>query len=170
MLIYSHAFDLSHCIFRMLFILNILDDQQCLEIEKARIIDFYLAYPGIISEFKFPVELIKYKNNFSEINKKYRDPINSRATFEKMSILQKKALSTLVSMGYIDVSIYKKGKIKRTLKKIPLDLLEKLNSFSFYGNNAQPKQILLILMSIHLKGQDGLKYRSNLMEYRYEIN
>ena len=46
MITYSPAFDLYHTIFRMAHILERLDDNECFEIDKVRIWDFYLLFPS----------------------------------------------------------------------------------------------------------------------------
>lgn len=168
MLIYSPAFDVSHCVFRILYILNILDETQKIEIEKIQIIDFYLVYPACIKDFKFPAELLETKALFNEINKEYRNPINSNETFKKISILQKKALMNIISQGYLDIEFYKKGFIKRTNKKFSYDLRVQLSHFTFYGNPKLPLILILTLLDISLNGTKGLKARSGLLEYRYE--
>ncbi|MGN5725063.1 ABC-three component system middle component 5 [Acinetobacter calcoaceticus] len=170
MLIYSPAFDLSHCIFRMLYITNILNEDQAIEIDKIRIIDFYLAYPGCINEFKFPSNLVQLKKDFKDLKKDYRNPINSKITFQRMSILQKKALASILSLGYLDIESYKNGEIKKTNKKITSDIRNQLSGFSFYGDNRLPLMIIISLLDINLNSENGLKARSGLMEYRYEHN
>lgn len=170
MLIYSPAFDLSHCIFRIFFILNTFSEDTSIEIDKIRIIDFYLAYPGCINDFKFPEDIQEIKKEFKDLRKEYRDPINHKITFQRISILQKKAISSLLSMGYIDVESYKQGFVKRSKKKFTSDIKDKLFNFSFYGNHKLPLIIVITLLQIELKGEKGLKARSGLMEYRYEHN
>lgn len=168
MLIYSPAFDISHCVFRFFYILNILENNIPYEIEKILIIDFYLAYPGCFCEFKFPLAIKNIKNEFKDIKKDYRDPIISSQTFRKVSILQRKALASILSQGYLDIESYKNGYIKKNRKDFPLDLINNLLNFSFYGNKKLPLILIISLLDIDLNGDNGLKARSGLMEYRYE--
>lgn len=167
MLIYSPAFDVSHCIFRMFFIINILDELSTIEVEKIQIIDFYLTYPACIKEFKFPNEIIEIKDNFKDIRKEYRNPINNNETFKKINVLQKKALMNIVSQGFLDIESFKDGYIKRTKKNIPYDLRINLSNFTFYGNKLLPLLLVVNFLDIELNGDKGLKARSGLMEYRY---
>lgn len=168
MLIYSPAFDVSHCVFRMLYILNVLDETKTIEIEKFQIIDFYLVYPACIKDFKFPVDNIEIKSFFKDIKKEYRNPINSNETFKKINILQKRALMNIISQGFIDIDFFKKGYIKRTNKKFNSDLKVQLSNFTFYGDQKLPLILILTLLDINLNGEKGLKARSGLLEYRYE--
>lgn len=46
MITYNPAFDLYHCIFRMIHIIQRLDDNDCLEVDKIRIWDFYVLFPS----------------------------------------------------------------------------------------------------------------------------
>ncbi|WP_047428755.1 ABC-three component system middle component 5 [Acinetobacter sp. neg1] len=167
MLIYSPAFDVSHCVFRILYILNMLDEKTIIETDKIQIIDFYLAYPACIKEFKFPLDLSETKNNFKDIRKEYRNPINNNETFKKINTLQKRALMNIISQGFLDVENYKKGYIKKTDKRFTSELKRHLSHFSFYGNQLLPIVLVVTLLNIDLNGEKGLKARSGLMEYRY---
>lgn len=168
MLIYSPAFDVSHCIFRIFYILNLLDRNLTYEIDKILIIDFYMAYPGCIKDFKFPRELFNIKKEFNDLRKDYRNPINNLQTFQRISVLQKKALSSILSQGYFEIDSFKKGYLKITKKKISYELICHLKKFSFYGNKKLPLILILSLLEINLNGENGLKSRSGLMEYRYD--
>lgn len=47
MLIYHPAYDAYHCVFRMLLIAERVSG---IEVEKARILDFYLVFPGMVKK------------------------------------------------------------------------------------------------------------------------
>ena len=71
-----------------------------------------MAYPGCIRDFKFPKELFNMKKEFNDLRKDYRNPINNLQTFQRISILQKKALSNILSQGYFEIDSFKKGYLK----------------------------------------------------------
>lgn len=167
MLVYCPAFDIYHCLFRLFYIINILDSKNQYEIEKIQIIDFYLAYPGCIKEITIPADYRELKSEFKSITKEYRDPINKSQTFKKLNILQRKAINSMLSQGYLNIKSYKQGFIKRTSKEFPQELILKLNNFSFYENAKLPVILILLLIEIELNGNNGLKARTGLMEYRY---
>ena len=47
MLVYHPAFDMHHCVFRMVRLLNRLPVGSC-QVERMRILDFYLLFPSLI--------------------------------------------------------------------------------------------------------------------------
>ncbi|MFW2147014.1 ABC-three component system middle component 5, partial [Acinetobacter sp. TY1] len=147
---------------------NKADRNSIYEIDKILIIDFYMAYPGCIRDFKFPKELHNIKKEFNDLKKDYRNPINNLQTFQRISILQKKALSNILSQGYFEIDHFKKGYLKVTNKKLSDELILILKNFSFYGDRRLPLLLILSFLEINTNGENGLKFRSGLMEYRYE--
>ena len=85
-----------------------------------------------------------------------------------ISILQKKALSNILSQGYFEIDHFKKGYLKVTNKKLSDELILILKNFSFYGDRRLPLLLILSFLEINTNGENGLKFRSGLMEYRYE--
>ncbi|HGA8765958.1 TPA: ABC-three component system middle component 5, partial [Salmonella enterica subsp. enterica serovar Virchow] len=47
MLIYHPAYDAYHCLFRMIALIDHVNE---IEVDKARILDFYLIFPALVSE------------------------------------------------------------------------------------------------------------------------
>ena len=47
MIIYNPAFDIYHCVYRMISILSNLVNEK-IEVDKLRILDFYMVFPGEI--------------------------------------------------------------------------------------------------------------------------
>lgn len=62
MTMYNHAFDLYHCIYRIIHILMRLEENDILELDRLRIWDFYLLFPSKVYE-------IRLGNDFKEIVK-----------------------------------------------------------------------------------------------------
>lgn len=60
MLVYHPAYDAYHCLFRMM---AIMENTNRLEIDKLKILDFYILFPALLSEVKMPREFIKIKKN-----------------------------------------------------------------------------------------------------------
>lgn len=164
MLIYHPAFDAYHCILRMLAILNISND---IEIERARILDFYLTFPSAASKIRMPIDLKLLKMEARAHSNIYRDPINPKITFREMQHIQDAAIKTLAATNMICKNGLKQGKVIMVESELNSDLNVSVTSFI---DNASPFINILIqeLSLIPLRGESGLKDRTNLMEYRYD--
>ncbi|HEI8004583.1 TPA: hypothetical protein SLC38_001456 [Morganella morganii] len=165
MLIYHPAFDAYHCLFRMIAIIEKLN---YVEVEKIRILDFYMIFPSLVSKIRMPVTFNKEKKEARKYTNEYRDPISPLSTFRDMHQIQISALKCLAGTGLIDMVKLEHGFVIRTEMKIPDNLLLLVNDFL----NEKPEIysfILDTLSQFHLLGKDGLKDRTELMEYRYDF-
>lgn len=52
MIIYNQAFDLYHCIFRILNFLNRFNPSDIIEVDKLRIWDFYFLFPNKVYDIR----------------------------------------------------------------------------------------------------------------------
>ena len=57
MTMYNHAFDLYHCIYRIIHILMRLEENDILELDRLRIWDFYLLFPSKVYEIRLGNDL-----------------------------------------------------------------------------------------------------------------
>lgn len=164
MLIYHPAFDAYHCVFRVLYITNTLTE---LEIEKLRIIDFYLAFPSEVMNIKLPREHTSIRKYAQKTQNVYHGPVNAKQTFRDMSNIQNAVIRSLGASNHLDKSALNEGVVLRTKKQVSDDLL---NAFEIVSikDNVINKFILEKLVDIPLNGIDGLKDRTGLMEYRYD--
>jgi hypothetical protein len=166
MLIYHPAFDIYHAAFRMLRILN-LSPKQKFEIERLRILDFYLLFPNELFNFTFPMALLKKKKQFQSDNlyQKINDP---KRIFFRLEPYQICALKCLAARQFINAELFLDGKISRTEKPLPDGLNEAVEK----ANKTSPALVEFIndsLLKIDLYGKSGLKGRSDLFEYRYDF-
>lgn len=166
MLIYHPAYDAYHCIFRMLALIDHISE---VEIDKARILDFYLTFPSLVSEIRMPHNHRSIKKIAQNYSNNYRKPISIIATFRDMHQIQIAAIRCLAATGLIELTELDKGVIKRTKRDIPDGLLLSMRDFlnakkDIYGF------IISKLSKFHLTGKDGLKDRTRLMEYRYDYS
>lgn len=165
MLIYHPAYDAYHCVFRMLLIFNSIKE---IEIEKARLLDFYLMFPSAISKIRLPANLKEARRAAKNLSNVYHDPINAASTFRDMGEIQQAALKCIAASGLIDMENLAKGLVKRTAQELPVEIQKKISE---YMEKRQPitEIILSGLAKIPLRGDDGLKHRTELMEHRYDI-
>jgi len=164
MLIYHPAYDAHHCTIRMLALLTKMPS---FEIEKARILDFYLAFPGAAVTFRLPMEIKQVRRIFQSMKNIYRDPVSAKRTFTEIRQVQLAALSCLAAAGMINEKKLQKGIVERTDTPLPNTFKNAVNSFI-----NQEEQLLNALVeniaNIPTAGPHGLKDRSELLEYRYD--
>ncbi|WP_156294588.1 ABC-three component system middle component 5 [Serratia oryzae] len=165
MLIYHSAYDAYHCLFRMI---TLIDHVDVIEVDKARILDFYLVFPSLVSEIRMPHNYSEIKKVAKKYSNHYHDPISYISTFRDMHQIQLAAIRCLAATALIEIESLEKGIIKRTDKEIPDGLLLSMRDFL---NGKEDIYIFIIdkLAKFHLTGKDGLKHRTSLMEYRYDF-
>lgn len=165
MLIYHPAYDAYHCVFRMLLIAEHVEDA---EIEKARLLDFYLTFPSMVKTVRLPDSLKVLRSQAKAVGNVYRDPVSGLATFRDMRHIQEAALKSIAASGLINIRRYEHGFVTRTDTSIAPVLKAKLDNF-VSTNGPIINGILLGLSQIPLSGPNGLKHRSSLMEHRYDF-
>lgn len=171
MILYNNAFDLYHTIFRMLHLLSKIETQKKIEVDRVRIWDFYLLFPGEIFTIRPKRNEKDFKNLLKELTVKKENPYQSitdqRKTLEKIKPYQMAALSCLASYKIID----KNELFQDRVQVISKELLE--NYIRSVGNlSGRERNIISIVTSsfydISMFGQNGLKSRSNLIESKYD--
>lgn len=165
MLIYNQAYDLYHTMFRILQIMEKTEGK--IEIDKLRILDFYLAFPCELMEIRSFRGFKKYEKYIKAEKNKYERVIDRKRLFFKMEHIQLSAIKALISYGIFDAEEFKKGNIKKTYEKLSDSLLTRIQS----ANEENPNLITLItgpLASMNLFGHLGLKERTNLIEFKYD--
>lgn len=165
MLIYTPAYDIYHCIYRMVFILKKININQPIEIDRLKIIDFYLVFPSLIPEIKFPRNFISLKKPYKKYDTKFRKVTNKYVTFQTMKPLQDQAISYLCLKGYI--SYLNDEKIYPTPLINSLELPFRDVYFKYTNKEIEDK-LFQFFLNIEFNGDNGLKARTNLMEYKYD--
>lgn len=167
MLIYHPAFDAYHCVFRMLALAEAFDEA---DIDLLRICDFYLTFPSAIACVRLPTNLSHGRRLAKSVANTYRDPINPKIAFRDMAEIQISALRNIAASGLIDLELFEKGTLRLVNSdKIPKKILEKISIFS-KDLGAIFDFLVSELSTIPLHGINGLKHRTDLLEYRYDIN
>ncbi|AYB32383.1 ABC-three component system middle component 5 [Chryseolinea soli] len=168
MLIYHPAFDLYNCIFRVLQLLIHLKDEQ-IEIDRLRIWDFYLTFPGEIRKMQFPRELHELKKIFKEKDPNpYEDLIDPKKIIERMKPYQLTAVKAIASYGFIDGQELSKGLVKKTgMEAIPTELRQILLT-DLTIERLNVLRLVTGFRDLPLFGKSGLKYRTGLIEFKYD--
>jgi hypothetical protein len=164
-LIYHPAFDIYHGVFRLLRLLRELPKGPT-ELERVRILDFYLLFPQLLRGVRFPAGSASLKNYFSRLPGLYEQIEDPKALFARLAPYQQAALDALASRRLIDAEALSQSKVMRTEIAIPLELER-----AIAGRNADSKVIQFLtgpLSRVSLYGPKGLKERTDLFEYRYD--
>jgi len=166
MLTYHPIFDSNHCLFRIFFLLQRLEGVP-LEIDKVRLFDFYLCAPHSLKILRTNSnELRSKKKNILNSLSRYDEIDNPKTLFFDAESIQFTVLNYLAAKNIVSVDQYKKGYVVINSDNYSETIV------SNEKKSILPKVIALIedeLQNIPLLGNDGLKHRSNLMEYRYDL-
>lgn len=164
MLVYHPAFDAYHCTLR---IAALLANDKRIDVEKTRILDFYLAFPSAMLSMRLPAELGSVRPMVRQLENVYRDPVSPKRTFVEMRHVQIAALGCLAAADIIDGSQLSTGIVERTAKALPPKLDVAVKDFMAY-ENAVLRLLMTKIAQIPTAGPNGLKDRSGLLEYRYD--
>lgn len=167
MLIYDPTYDPYHCALRILAILS-NSTRSVWEIELVQIANYFLVYPSKVSDIRLPTQYRAIRKNSKSLSSPYRNPIGIKASYERTRPVFQAAVAALAANGYIDTDHLKGGTLVPRNDAIPEKL--KIAVENFLNRNSEVKKFIIEdLVSIPLTGADGLKHRSHLAEYRYDI-
>jgi len=140
-----------------------------IHLDLFRIIDFYTVFPHLIKEIKpLPIVLKKYKKVFKDIPKPYERVGNIKRIMFELEAVQTTALQNLLAKGFIDLEAFKVKKIRRSESELPSGLVKEVND----NGTAKAEWFRMLvnnLCDIEIKGKTGLKSRTGLMEFRYDL-
>ncbi|MGK0307261.1 MAG: hypothetical protein ACI8RP_000212 [Urechidicola sp.] len=172
MLVYNEAFDIYHCTFRIINLLNRIEENKSVEIDRLRIWDFYLVFPNKLHEVSFSnnEKDIKQlmKTYISKVDNPYLSLRDKKKMFQRIRPYQLNALRSLASYNIINQDY---------LDSNTIQIKDKEQSQKFvneFGTVSIKQQNLIKLLTSHflimpLNGLNGIKKKSGLMEYRYDI-
>lgn len=168
MLIYHPIHDLNHSIFRALLIMEKVDADE-INLELFRIIDFYTLFPHLIKEIKpFPVELRAYKKVVQDISAPYERIENIKRVMFELEAIQTTALQNLLAKGFLEIESFKLKKIKRSKVELP-DAVSSEICCNEIAESDWFNMMVTRFCDIKVKGKAGLKSRTGLMEFRYDL-
>jgi hypothetical protein len=165
MLIYHPAKDAYHCVFRMLVV---AERVKSLDVDMARLLDFYLLFPVAIADIRLPKNMMRIRKFAEGLSNMFRDPISIKTAFRDVANMQEVALRSIAAAGLIDVDKFESGVIVRTAIDMPETLKTKIDRY-VHHDAVVLNFILDELSQFPLRGPDGLKHRTGLLEHRYDI-
>lgn len=152
--------------YRMLNILHYLDHD--ISFKQLKIADFYYLFPHFLKEIKpWPSDIKSKKKLIMHTKQPFEKTPNKKKLFFDLDVIQKQALITLSSKGIVDIESYKNGNIKLKIENIPTILSLEIQNDRFRKSN----EFNVIANGICISkwdGATGLKFRTGLMEYKYD--
>lgn len=167
-LAYEPAFDPFHTAFRLL---RQADTKELPRgrIERVKILDVFMAEPRRCLKIRVPQKFKKSAAKAAACQPPtYGRRPTTNALYNRMSPMQDAALQTLVLHGLLDADAFAEGWVLRT----EFDLSEALQRRITSVDIAQADLTSFLfseLNSIPLDGANGLKDRTGIGEYRYDI-
>jgi hypothetical protein len=166
---YQTAFDPFHAAYRNLRILAAIEPSKPLFVDHARILDFYLLFPFRISGIRLMNQHRKFRRlaEIYEDARPYGDQPDDAQVFARMKPLQIAALETLAEKKIIEAREWENGRVVRTKEPLPSVLAARVSE----ANAKEPalmEAIFALSSDYQLLGQNGLKDRTGLLEYRYD--
>jgi hypothetical protein len=164
---FQPAFDPFHAAFRFLRMHSILAEHRSLHFDQLRIMDFFLLFPFRVGRIRFKTQHRRFRRLAEEYldRKPYGELPDDRLLFDRMEPFHVAALESLRSHGYLkpsdDLSLVS------IAAPLPPGLTERIQS-----ENKRDQSLLEMLSVLaseyELMGRDGLKDRSDLLDYRYD--
>lgn len=170
---YNPAFDPFNGIYRMLNILKHFDTHEIVEVDRLRIYDFYLLFPYKAYMIRFKKTEADWKKQLSKFVKEkkanpYNKTINDRRLFSQLLRYQMIALSHIASYGLIDPQLLLQQKVKVSDVAKMQQVMSQLEEMSDEENNVI-SWLNSCFRTIPLAGTYGLKYRTQLLEFKYDV-
>ncbi len=165
---YHPAFDIYNAMFRILMLLS-YDKTMHIEKKKLQIIDFYFLFPGLIKGIMVKREHIRTRNTLAQNCNSYNTASvlsQTRHVFERINPFQDLAFSQLENKGIIqndseDFVSLKQLNFPDEMTLSFKQIIEKKTALLSF--------LCDILSKYKLNGPDGLKFRTGLMESRYDV-
>ncbi|WP_438578500.1 ABC-three component system middle component 5 [Aeromonas sobria] len=165
---YHPAQDINHCVYRLLLILE-CSKHKYFNIDLYKLIDFYILFPHLIKLIKpLPKSISKFRKDFANIPDSYESIRNSKRIFHDLENLQSTAVKNLLAKDFLDKEAFEHGVIKRSKKLLPEHFSEKIQSARLYKQEWF-RVLINEFPNSKLIGSNGLKFRTGLIEYRYDM-
>jgi hypothetical protein len=166
---YQAAFDPFHAMYRDLRIFDAIAPLKPLLVDHVRILDFYLLFPFKISTIRLIQQHRKFRTLADEYasTQPYSNQPENVQVFNRMKPMQIAALETLAEKQIIDAAELKNGKVARTNLPLPVALYERVHTANATEGRLM-EAIAALGSEYSLLGQNGLKDRTGLLEYRYD--
>ncbi|MNE15873.1 hypothetical protein D3C76_1032950 [compost metagenome] len=168
MLIYHPAYDANHCLYRLLAILQATIDSS-ITWDQLRVLDYYYLFPSQLKNIQpWPANIKEFKVKLKSIPDQFEDINNPARVLYDLQVFQKTAALELIAKEIISKTDFEDGKIKLNYNSLPDGYLKLVEDDYFLRSDAF-EIITKALPKVDFNGASGLKKRSGLMEYIYDI-
>lgn len=137
------------------------------EIDRIRILDFYLLFPGTLQHVTFPREARRYRRLIPDQQNRYERIEDTRRIFTRLEPFQMSAFRYLAARDIIDPANFLEDRVQRSKTSLPALLIEALTQA-----NASDSGLMGLLAgpfsNLDLYGASGLRGRTHLFEHRYD--
>lgn len=168
---YNPAFDPFNGIYRMLNILRHFDVGEVFEVDRLRIYDFYLLFPYKTYKIRLKRTEEDFRKRLAKHIEKKENPYNvssnDRRLFERLRPYQMIALSHLASYGLISPKLLLEQRVKVIDAAKMQQVLSQLEPMPASESNVI-SWLSFCFRTIPLNGDYGLKYRTKLLESKYD--
>ena len=164
MILYHPIKDIYHTQYRIISILFFTDE---IPKEKLQLLDFYYNFPHFINEIQpWPSDIKEYKIKKGAIAEPFEKISNKKRVFFQMSDVFNTALGLLVAKNIVKAS-EKNRNISLRKENTPSQLTYEIGKDPFVKSPAF-QTIVSGLAKTKWSGQEGLKKRSGLLEFKYD--
>lgn len=164
MILYHPIKDIYHTQYRIISILLYTGQ---VSKEKLRLLDFYYNFPHFISEIQpWPSDIKEYKIKRGLVKEPFEKIANKKRVFFQMNDIFNSALAILVAKNLVEISGRGKN-ISIKKDKIPDQLMHEIDEDPFVKSPIF-NTIVSGLTKTKWSGQNGLKKRSGLLEFKYD--
>ncbi len=166
--VYHPLYDPYYGLYRVLSILSHINKE--IEPETLGILDFYLMFPMFLIDFDVkrikPVRTAINKIPWDQYDYEYGRLPNPTVLYKKLDLIRNMSIQTLITKGIAEMTAGEATKLSIEFGNIP----EGLNALiaEDIAKKSHLYDALRELAVIPLRGKDGLKRRSHLLEYRYD--
>lgn len=166
MLAYHPIHDPNHCTFRLLCLMHDINEDE-VEWDRLKILDFYVLFPHLIAKITFPKEMRGERKKLEGITEPYENLASSEILMAALGKIQDQTIKSLIAKDIIKEEDFLSGKIKEKPDILPQEMCQLIEEAPF-RQEVWYKFLTKQLVNINLTGENGLKHRTGLMEYRYD--
>jgi len=167
MLVYHPALDPYHTALRLIAILKRLQGTP-VEIDKARIIDFYLLFPSLIRQVSLPRRLQALRKAIGSRSDSFEYVTSPRQLYLQLRGISDTTYRALAGQDVVSHANFERGFLTFGDEKLP-EAVEGVANSLLAREQGLAATICDTLGQIPLLGSSGLKARTGLAEYRYDV-
>lgn len=164
MLLYHPSKDANHTCYRIISILKSVPENK-LHKNILTLINFYYLFPSQLKSIeKWPRKGSKDYQFIHNLKPEYEIMENPKRIFFELKDVLDCAISFLIDKEVIE---YQNNLMKLNITKIPENIIDTLNSDDFRQNDLF-RILTQEFIKQEIKGANGLKMKTGLMEYKYD--